>query len=83
MKRHLTTVEEIKQAQLLFKKGMLVAERKEGFFKIQLFQLENSYMEVYKHAHFNVTIKATCFNELSFLDPYLEQISLKGILPGY
>ena len=39
MKRHqFTTIEEVREAHDLLKSGALVAERKQGFYKIQLYQ---------------------------------------------
>lgn len=80
MKRHqFTTIEQVRQAQNLLKAGTLIAERRQGFYKIQLFQLEECYLEVYRHAHFNVTIKINRFTDTSYLEPYLEGISLNGL----
>jgi hypothetical protein len=77
MKRHqFTTIEQVRKAQNLLRSGTLVGERREGFYKIQLFQLPHCYLEVYKHAHFNVTIKINRFTDTAFLEPYLAQISL-------
>jgi hypothetical protein len=81
MKRHqFTTIAEVRQAQLLLKKSVKVSERQEGFLLVELFQMENGYMEVFRHEHFNVTIKAVHFTELCFLDPYLENINIEALL---
>lgn len=78
MKRHkFTTIKEVLQAQTLVKAGTLVAERKKGFYKIQLYQLRFFYLEVYRHTHFNVIIKVTRFTELKYVEPYLPSINIK------
>jgi hypothetical protein len=83
MKRHqFTTIAEVRQAHLLLKKAVKVSERIEGFYLVELFQMETGYMELFRHQHFNVTIKAVHFTELCFLDPYLEQIRIDSLIEG-
>ena len=81
MKRHqFTTLREVHKAHDLIKKGVLVAERSEGFYKVQLFQLPSCYLEVYRHAHFNVVIKVNRFTDTAYLEPFLAPISIESLL---
>jgi len=81
MKRHqFTTIEEVRQAHELLKAGTLVAERKQGFYKIQLYQLSSCYLEVYRHEHFNVIIKVNRFTNTTYLEPFLKNIDLSSLL---
>ena len=81
MKRHqFTTIEEVREAHDLLKSGALVAERKQGFYKIQLYQLSSFYLEVYRHAHFNVIIKVNRFTNTAYLEPFLKEIDLTSLL---
>jgi hypothetical protein len=81
MKRHqFTTIEQVREAHHLLKTGTQVARRQHGFYRIELFQLPCCYMEVYRHAHFNVIIKVNRFTDPRFLDPYLQEIDLTGLL---
>jgi hypothetical protein len=74
------TINSINQASSLIKDAILLAERTEGFFHKQLFQTENSYLEVYRHTHFNVIIKVVRFTDTSLLEPYLEGINIDELL---
>ena len=77
MKRQqFNTTQEIDQASHLIKDGVLLAERKEGFYQVLLYQTGGSYLEVYRHTHFNVIIKVVNFTDTAHLDPYLDNISI-------
>ena len=80
MKRHqFTTIDQVREAHSLLKTGTVVAARQQGFYKIELYQLPASYMEVYRHAHFNVIIKVNRFTDPRFLDPYIREIDLRSL----
>jgi hypothetical protein len=59
-----TTNREIERARALWEKGILLAERTEGFYTLK---------------HFNVAMKVTTFSDTDRLQPYLEDISLEGL----
>ena len=81
MKRHrFTTIEEVQQAHYLLQTGTLVARRKQGFYTIELFQLPDCYLEVFRHTHFNVIIKVNRFSDTSYLDPYLKSINIRSVI---
>lgn len=75
-----TTTTEIERARALWEKGVLLAERAEGYHTKKLYQLHDIYVEVIWHTHFNVALKVTTFSDTESLDPYLEEISLEGLL---
>jgi len=75
-----TTTTEIERARALWEKGVLLAERTEDFHTKKLYQLHDIYVEVIWHTHFNVALKVTTFSDTEQLDPYLETISLEGLL---
>jgi hypothetical protein len=72
----LSNLQEVDQADRILKDSVLVAERREGFCKVQLFQLPSSYIEVYRHIHFNVILKVNSFVDTVYLEPYLNAINL-------
>lgn len=74
-----TTTKEIERARALWEKGVLLAERTEGYYTLKLYQLHDIYVEVSWHTHFNVALKVTTFSDTKQLDPYLEAISLEGL----
>jgi len=81
MKRHqFTTIEEVHQASRLLRPATRVAARREGFYRVELYQAPRYYMEVYRHEHFNVIIRMTRFTGTEHLEPYLRSISLEGLL---
>jgi hypothetical protein len=75
-----STTAEIEKARALWEKNVLVAERSDEFHKLKLYQLRDAYLEVTWHIHFNVVIKASRFTDTNRLEPYLEEISLQGLL---
>jgi hypothetical protein len=74
-----TSTSDIERARSLWEKGVLLAERRQGFNILKLYQLHDVYVEVTWHAHFNVALKATTFTGTDALDPYLEDISLESL----
>jgi hypothetical protein len=81
MKRHhFNTIEKIHKAGKLLKDGVLIAERTEGFCKVQLYQVDSFYLEVYRHSHFNVITKVNSFIDTVHLEPYLKQIDINGLV---
>lgn len=67
---------EVEQAKVLEQKGVLIAERPDLFYHIHLYALNNFYVEVYHHAHFNVPVRINTFNDVALLDPYLELVDI-------
>lgn len=78
--RQYNNLEELQQAEAAWSKGILLAERKEGFHKIILYQLQEFYIEITWHSHFNVILKVTCFTSTEHLEPYLGQIDIKELV---
>jgi hypothetical protein len=80
MKRHqFTTIEQVREAHDLLRGGVIVATRKQGFYKIELYQLPGMYMEVYRHSHFNVIIRINRFTDTEYLEPYLTSIDVESL----
>lgn len=73
------TTTEIERARVLWEKGVLLAERTEGYHKLLLYQLHDVYMEVMWHTHFNVVLRVTTFTGTGPLEPYLEGVSLENL----
>ena len=71
-----TTTPEIERARFLWERAVLLAERTEGFHKLQLYQLYDVYLEVVWHTHFNVVVKVSRFTDTDDLAPYLADISI-------
>ena len=74
------TTSEIERARSLWEKGVLLAERTEGYHTLKLYQLYDLYVEVMWHTHFNVALKVSTFTDTEHLDPYLQDISLESLL---
>lgn len=71
-----TSTTDIERARALWQKGVLLAEREGDFYKTQLYQLHDIYLEVVWHTHFNVVVRVTSFTDTDRLEPYLNDISL-------
>ena len=71
---------EKEQLNLLQERSVQVAEREGAFYHIKLYQLENFYVELYYHTHFNVVVNINCFSNTDCLDPYLEAIDVDALM---
>ncbi len=80
--RPYSSTKEVDDAGKLLKDGVLIAQRKEGFYKVLLYQVSSSYIEVFVHEHFNVIIKVNNFTNTCHLEPFLAAISIDGLLRG-
>jgi hypothetical protein len=78
--REFNTLQELDQADTAWNKGVLLAERVEGFHSISLYQLDGFYIEVTRHTHFNVIIKVSSFRDTAHLEPYLKTINIDNLL---
>jgi hypothetical protein len=77
---HFNILDENEKANLVWTKGVLIGERTEAFHTIRLYQIDAFYVEVYHHNHFNVIIKMVSFSKTDQLQPYLQEISLDGLV---
>jgi hypothetical protein len=67
---------EAKQTDVIWESGVFLDRRKDGFYNVLLFQLDDFYTEIYYHSHFNVIIKIVSFTDTDLLAPYLKKINL-------
>ena len=77
---HFNFLDENEKANIVWTKGVLVGERSDAFHQIRLYQVDGFYVEVYHHTHFNVITGFKSFSSLKKLEPYLEEISLEGLV---
>jgi len=81
MKQHdFTTFEELEQAETAWKKGTLLAKRTENFHTMWLYLLDDHYVEITYHTHFNVLLQINSFKDTEQLEPYLAEIDLSALL---
>jgi hypothetical protein len=62
------------------KMGELIAEREVDFNSVALFQLNDFYVELYRHQHFNVITKMKSFENTDFLEPYFQNMPIDLIM---
>ncbi len=67
------------QFDFIEQQGVFLAERETSFYNIRLYQVNNFYVELYCHTHFNVIVRSKCFTKISLLDPYLEAIDVAAL----
>lgn len=81
MKHHdSTTFEELQQVENVWKKGTLLGRRIENFHTLWLYMLDDTYVEITFHTHFNVLLSITYFKDTELLEPYLSEIDLSSLL---
>jgi hypothetical protein len=78
--REFNTLTDLDRADAAWTKGVLLAERREAFHKMMLYQLDDFYIEVTYHTHFNVVLKVQSFKDPRFLEPYLQAIDISQFL---
>ena len=71
-------LDEKRQLQILHRHGVYVGKRKEGDQTIVLFQLHSFYVEIYYRQYRKTIEKMVSSNHTEILQPYLDQINLKG-----
>lgn len=76
---HFNILEENEKANIVWRKGVLLGERTDRYYTISLYQLNDFYVEVFRHNHFNVITRFKSFSNTNQLAPYLEEISLEGM----
>ena len=77
---HFNILDEVEKARIVREKGVQIGERFETFHTIKLYQVDAFYVEVYHHNHFNVITRLQSFYSTNKLQPYLQQISLEGLV---
>jgi len=77
---HFNFLDEAEKANIVWEKGVLVGERSDAFHQIRLYQVDGFHVEVYHHTHFNVITSFKSFSNMKKLEPYLEEISLEGLV---
>lgn len=74
------TLTDLDRADAAWTKGVLLAERHNKFHKMMLYQIDDFYIEVTHHTHFNVVLDVHSFKDARFLEPYLRFIDISHIL---
>lgn len=69
----------IAKTEVLSMKGIFLAERYEGCFRITLYQVEDFYVEIYYHTtrYFYICIRS--FEDVGELAPYLQHVDISEI----
>lgn len=78
--RQFNRLDEIKQIEVIWNNGALIAGRKENSYKILLYQIGIFYVEVYYHVVYNQVVKLKSFSDTDLLEPYLKTINLSLLL---
>ncbi|RYY88125.1 MAG: hypothetical protein EOO15_09870 [Chitinophagaceae bacterium] len=63
----------------IWEQGVLLAQRSAGFHTLRLYQLEDHYIEVTVHNHFNVVLRVATFRDTAHLEPYLSDVDISGL----
>lgn len=70
------STEETTQINAAWEQGVFLTERKNGFHKMMLYQVDDYYVEVTYHTHFNVILQVANFTDTDYLEPYFNQINI-------
>lgn len=72
-------MEDAEKMKHISEAGICIAERKYKCFRIELYQVENYYTEVYYYADLDTIQLVWPFNHLDDLEPYLQQIDISSL----
>jgi hypothetical protein len=67
------------QENLLWKKGVELARKKDANFHYILFQVDGFYMEVKYIMPERSIMEIACFEDVGILDPYLRRINIDSL----
>lgn len=71
---------ESEQLDVLAQTGVLIAQRQDDFYHLDLYQSEGFYVELCYHTHFNTLININAFSHTGRLDPYLQQMDIEALM---
>lgn len=74
------TLSKENQQEVLLNKGVFLAERQDGPFRIMLYGLNGFYVEVYFFNLYNKVAFFQSFEDTEALQPYLEQVDISAVL---
>jgi hypothetical protein len=78
--RNYQRLSEDAQHDVLEHQGVLLAEREEAFCTVRLFSLNDFYVELHHHQHFNVIVQQEAFGDgAKSLDCWLQDIHIENL----
>ena len=72
-------MDSISKTELLTMRGVFLGTRKDGCFRISLYQVDQFYVELYYHISQKCYIGIRSFDEVGDLGPYLEEIDISDV----
>ena len=72
-------MDSISKTDLLTKSGVFLGTRRDGCFRISLYQVEHFYVELYYHIAQKSYISIRSFDEVGELNPYLDEIDISEV----
>lgn len=72
-------LDQYEQLQIIEDKAVFLDYRREGHYSIGLFQVEGFYIEVFFHVIKLIYKRIHVFDDILFLDPYINQIDITDL----
>ena len=72
-------MDSIAKTELLTMQGVFLGTRKDGCFRISLYQVEQFYVELFYHISQKCYISMRSFEDVGDLNPYLDEIDISDI----
>ena len=69
-----------KQADIVWKIGVLIANRQEGRFTVMLYQIEGFYVEVFYSKNGKKIPGVRSFEDIKYLEPYLNEMDVNSLI---
>jgi hypothetical protein len=71
-------LDEIKQTEAVWNKSVHIGNRSDEEHDIKLYQIDNFYLEIYRHREYDVVRRFRTFLSVDQLQPYLAEIDIQN-----
>lgn len=73
-------LDEYQQMELIWERGVILAERNANQFRLILYQVDEFYIEETRHLKWNIWYSYRCFTDVEQTQPYLNAIDISQIV---
>ena len=71
------------QLELLYKDGVYLSKRRQGFSYVILYQYRNLYVEIFYIRYRAVISHIICGESMNIIEPYLAEINVEELLESF
>jgi len=72
-------LDEMEQREAIWNKGVHIGDRSDEEHDIKLYQIDNFYLEIYRHREYDLVRRFRTFSSTEQLQPYLGEIDIQKL----